>query len=552
MNDPALLKRIRNDYPWYAEKFIKIKGKDGQIVPFKFNETQKWVQAHVNALEAAGRPVRLIVLKSRQPGISTWSQGYVSHKVFTRKGQHAMCILHKKDEAADIYRKAEFAYDNLPDWLKPPKASKSSGRRLILAAPFHGMLYAETAENRGAGRSGTWQHVHISELPLWPDADDTIPGLMNSVPNEPGTSIIIECTAKGMGNRFHKLWQGACSNRAGEWWNEVNIEPGENGLVPIFLPWWLHHEYTLNDSIESVPVLTKAQREFKSKFKLSDRQTIWYWLKMGEIGEDQIKQDFPCTPDEAFLTSGRPFFHRRAMEHYRDQAKANLPLKIGDFAQDENGVARLVENEHGQVRLYRRPNPGEKFIIGADTATGRAGDYSSAHVVTGNEVVATFRGKVDPDEFAQILHWLALAYNRAMVAPESNGIGYSTIVSLIKTQGYTNVYMPMDEANSDGGSSPKYGWVTSGKSRPMMLELLGELTRTKALQMSDHWTAEEMMTFIFADELGKKAEAQPGCNDDTIISLAIALAVERQYPTKTSSNHTRNPRRPVVSSKTGW
>lgn len=542
----AVLRRARNDYRWYAERFLKIKDKDGNVVPFKFNGTQDWVQQHVEAIEAAGRPVRIIVLKIRQPGISTWSQGYVSHKVFTRPGKHGMCILHKKDEAADIFRKAEFMWEHLPPWLRPPKSSKASGRRLILGEPFNGMLFAETAENRSAGRSGTWQFVHISELPLWPDADDTIPGLLNSVPKKPGTAVIIECTAKGMGNRFHRMWKDASQNRSGHWWDKVDITPGPNGFVPIFLPLTLHGEY--EKPVAPGQTFPRQWRRFAKDHGMSLEQLNWYLDKIEEIGEEQTHQDYPLTPDSAFLTSGRPFFRRKALVHYQTQIKE--PERRGNF-EVADGIAKVVEDEDGELWIWEKPKKGARYVIGADVSTGRAEDFSTAHVLEGRRVVASYRGKCDPDEFAVLLWRLARAYNNALLAPEINAVGYAVILKLVKDLGYTNVYSFVDEAVVAGTFSKEYGWKTTTKTRPMMLEKLAELTRTNQLELHCERTIAEMHTFIFADEIGKKAEAQPGCHDDCVMSLAIAVAVSEQRGASTAPQKS-TAFRPLISVAAGY
>src|SRR5262249_59464457 len=86
-----------------------------------------------------------------------------------------------------------------------------------------------TAGTKAVGRSSTIQLFHGSEVAFWPFADTHAAGVMQAVPNEKDTEIILESTANGIGNFFHQTWR--------------NAEAGKNDYIAIFVPWYWSEEY---------------------------------------------------------------------------------------------------------------------------------------------------------------------------------------------------------------------------------------------------------------------------------------------------------------------
>ncbi len=141
------------------------------------------------------------------------------------------------------------------------------------------------------------------------------------------------------------------------------------------------------------------------------------------------------------------------------------------------------------------------------------------------EIVATFRGKLDPDEFAYQLRWMGLTYNVAMIAPEKNGEGRATVLKLQKDLQYPRVFYHNHEDEWGGGLRHVWGWVTSWKSRPTMLSQLASGFRERAIYCPCERTLRDLLTLNRVDGT-RIAEAASGSNDDMVFSLAIVNSSE--------------------------
>ncbi len=504
--------RMKQDFPGYCKRCLRIKTKEGSVEPFSLYYTQLRVYKEIVKLSQAGKPVRIIILKARQQGMSTFSQAWLAHKAFTGKGQNCLTIAQNLDMAGELFGKIEMMYSLLPEWAKPEKDSRTRGKRLALAAPNHSLLYVDTAENRDAGRSGTFQHVHATEIPLWPDAKRTMDGLLQSVPNKPGTSVIVESTAKGMGDYFHQMWSLSCE--------------GETGFTPVFIPWFDHPEYEREPiEGETVPDWVK---EVEDKFKLPRSRTVWYFDKYKDLGLDRdiLGQEYPSDATDAFISSGRRFFNRESLEHYRKivEDESNVPKREGMYYQ-RNGKPHWFDQPDGEIRVWELPKPGAYYVLGADIATGRAFDKSSIQVLRGLRQVCSYSGRAEPDQLADLISWLGRFYNGAMVVPERNGVGLATVLRLVNELQYPHIYTDKRLDTTTGNENVQYGWTTTPSNRPAMLEELAVAVRTGELGLKCSRTLKEMETFVFTDDMGKRAEANPGSNDDMVMALAIAVRV---------------------------
>ena len=173
--------------------------------------------------------------------------------------------------------------------------------------------------------------------------------------------------------------------------------------------------------------LTPEEEELQEKYSLDKEQLLWRRRKIATNGLDLFRQEYPSYPDEAFLTTGRPVFNSeqiiQQLDHTRDISE-RLGLLGEEFAEDRRG----------ELLVYRPIDPGEQYVIGADVAMGvRNGDYSVAQVLDSKKrQVATWRGHVHPDYFADILLALGKLYNFAYIICENNSHGILTCTRLGK------------------------------------------------------------------------------------------------------------------------
>ena len=225
MMDPKLQKvrkRLYDEFPFYANAALKIRTKEGAIAPLKLNPAQQILDEAVQKqLETEGK-VRVIILKARQQGLSTYVGGYLYHKVSQRKACKALIVTHHADSTRALFDMTRRYHQNVPEILQPH--SKYSSRRELSFDVLDSSFVVATAGGDSVGRGETLTHVHASELAFWPKstAQDIWNGLTQAVPNTKGTAIFVESTANGVTGIYFDLWKGAVD--------------GTNGFVPVFIP----------------------------------------------------------------------------------------------------------------------------------------------------------------------------------------------------------------------------------------------------------------------------------------------------------------------------
>lgn len=529
--------RLKNDRAWYIENFLKIRDKRAQIIPFKLNKAQKIVLDIIKRDEEAGKPKRYLVLKARQMGLSTLFEGLIFHDTSTNENKNSLIIAHEEQASSNLFNMSKLYFENIPDVIRPLK-KYANGKVLSFENPesdeaikrenpgLRSKISIATAGSGEVGRSATYHNIHASEVAFFPDAKVTMLGLMQSVPDQPNTMVVLETTANGVGDWFHEQW--------------VQAEKGLNEFTPIFLPWHIQPEYTrpfFTDEerisfIESVDMITQDMNgnpvrtyeyELMQKHDLTYEQLNWrkYTIRNKCQGDDILfMQEYPSTPEEAFISSGRPKFNIRSLRAYQNQQKE--PIKTGYLRENETGEVEFYEDPKGYVSIWVEPSSKYSYSIGADVAEGLAtGDFSAAYV--GNDefdIVARWYGHIDPDLFGEELAKLGKYYNHAYLGVESNNHGLTTIKSIIRKD-YPNIYHMKSFEKISDDYTPKVGWHTNQRSKPLMIDKLAEFIREKYLGIPDPLLISEMFTYIIEDN--GKTNGQAGTHDDTVMACGIML-----------------------------
>lgn len=535
----------------YAKQFIKIEDERGQLVPFDLNEAQLVVYEQVVRISASGRPVKLLILKGRQQGMSTFSQCYLFWRCMTQPGTRALTVGHVLPAVHDLYRKFERAWKGLADHplnaampIQPElEPGGEKGRRMLFADPLRSVYRADSAtEPDGIGRGGTFNVAHLTEIPQWSKPTDTMQAVLACIPDHPESAILIETTAKGASGWFYEQWMEAQRKLA------KGIEPE---FYPVFVPWFKTKRYA-RPRREGEPPLDKRERAFRDKYAITNEQVYWYRDQRERYG-DKVTEEYPSTWEEAFLSSGLPFFRRDAISFYRERRRK--PQRIGQFRVRKTGSKTTAKFEHddwGPTHIFEDPAPEHRYVVGVDFASGRAKDNSSIVVidVDTKKVVCTHQSKLLPDDVLTEALLLARAYNNAHMIPERSGIGQALVDKLVNDWGYNNVYRENDPVAVKFHGGRRYGWATSNRTRQWLLEETAHLVHTNALDIPDGRIVDEMVTFVYDDEEGEHAAGADGCNDDMVMGLALACrgittAPPPSVPTKVNYS-------PAISSVTGY
>ena len=540
-----VLKELMQNNRLYIEKCLKIINKEGQLVPFKLNAGQIIVDNVIKDLEARNKPVRLIILKARQMGISTYTEGYIFKKTVTQTYKSSSIIAHLDEASQNLYNMYKTFYENMPDVVKPMKkimnsdmlqfANPSANEEEVKRNPgLNSKVTIKTAKNSKTGRSQTIHYLHASEVAFWEDAKTLMTGLMQTIPNKGNTAVILESTANGIGGYFYDMWEKAMK--------------GENAFTPIFLPWFIDPEYKIEFETEEERSAFISDVEYTYKtdkgetiyteekelinmvkkdwnIDLTYEQLKWRrWCIANNCNADieHFQQEYPSTPEEAFIASGRPRFNVSKLKKYLKHTEEGI---TGNLHYNSIGQVYFEENKNGYVTIWNKPNSDKFYCIGGDVAEGLIdGDYSVGIVGNGEDmkVDAMFHGHIDPDLFGEELVKLAKYYNDAYIGVENNNHGLTTLKA-IQRKDYYNIYFSKTYDQITDKLTQKIGWSTNAKTKPLMIDKLAEFIREGYIGIKSKLILRELLTYVIDDK--GQTNAQDGCHDDTVMALAIWLQI---------------------------
>ena len=504
-------KKLYEDFEFWAKWSCKIRTKEGEVRPLVLNAVQKrFAQAITDQMRTDGK-VRMIILKARQQGLSTVVSAWQYWWLSQHPAQKGIVVAHKADSTRTLFDMYKRIHENCPEPIRP--STKYSSRRELVFDRLDTSLTVATAGGDGIARGETLQCAHQSEVAFWPPdaAEENFNALDQAIPNTKGTAVFIESTANGMSGIFYNLWQGAVE--------------GTNGYYPFFSAWFETPGYR-----EKAPEnfeLTYEEMDLKEKFNLDNDQIYWRRRKIAASGRELFMQEYPATPDEAFISSGRPVFNPDQVT----EMLRNAPMPIQRLALEgtrETGF-EWRENPRGELLVYKPMDHREFYTIGADVAMGqRNGDYSVAQVLDSRKrQVAVWRGHVHPDFYADVLEQLGFYYNEARIAVENNAHGLLTAVRLGKDLAYPNTYTEVGEGKLIDQDSINIGFRVTAKTKPLIIDRLRGALREHEIEIYDRNTLKEMLSYVVTES--GAMEAEPGCFDDAVMSLALANHVHEGY-----------------------
>ena len=331
-----------------------------------------------------------------------------------------------------------------------------------------------------AGRSEALSLLIVDEAAFIRNFDELWTSLYPTLST--GGRAIVLSTPNGVGGQYHDLW--------------LKAESGENQFNAIKLPWDVH----------------------------PDHDEEWFQQECKNFSRKQIAQELLCD----FAASGDTFLNHADIDYIGSTVKPPIEKWGPDMA----------------VWTWKYPLTEHKYIVSADVARGDAADYSAFHVidVDNSEIVAEYKGKIPPDEFAILLNEVGRRYSGALICPENNTYGYALIMKLCEI-GYKNLYYKSekDKMAAMYGLSDipisKIGFTTTGQSRNQILTKLEQVIRNREITVYSTRLYEELKTFIWK---GNKAQAHKGKNDDLVLSLAIGVWLYETSPVASRQSHDIN------------
>lgn len=428
------------DHPTFARESLRIRCKDGDVVPLILQPAQMKLWRGIQKQRAAGRPVRICYLKAGQVMVSSGTAGEFFHMVPFFPGRHCLAVADSEQHAQLVFNYYKtFQQEYVPfgaafgSSIQLPELINDKGDMLKWANDS--FIQVATGRNPHVGRSHPWQFVQISEFGFMDHGATLMDGTMQRVPNKPDTAVIVESTAFGEGGPFYELCMQAMDPaRAGGW-------------LFLFFGWQEHPEYSTPppDPAAFQRDLSRDEREEMQRYGLSLAQMYWRRNKIltdcrGKV--EVFRQEFPANPREAFQSSGKKYFDLATIERC---CQIETPA-VGEIEVFQIGPQRRPEfrpREDGGLRLYRKPKKNGRYVLGGDAAQGKDPslqkggnpdpDFASLTIVDADtgEQVAKWHGRVTESVLAETAYALGWYYGWAFVVPEVVGHGRAFLQALL-------------------------------------------------------------------------------------------------------------------------
>lgn len=518
----------------FCNQSLMVQNKLGKLVPMELGPAQRKLNDIVQRCREKEKPVRIVVPKARQVWISVAVAAQFFQQTAFFKGQKTMVLAN--DEATSLnlmshYQRFADNYKPWGDYLPLPPLNDSGNTTSSIEWANESWIKCHTTRNLSIGRSYTLRRVHFSEAAYYADLKTTMAAVMAAVPDDKDTMVVVESTANGVGNEFHRL----C----------LSAQAGDSEWELLFFAWWEHPEYTrkLDDPARFQASLNGEEKEMMRQYGLQLEQLHWRrWCIANKLNGDStlFKQEYPGNFEEAFLSSGRPRFshaHLAKMPLIHDAIVGGL--ETDTYAGTER--IRFFPRERGELKLFRKPDEAKTYIIGSDSAEGidtndgkgeADTDFSVAIVrerETGDQA-ATLRARIEPAEFGRYLALLGKYYNNACQVPEINNTGISTVDALLQA-GYAPslIYHRLRAGDDDPKERvDKIGWRTTAVTRPQLISWYDAAIREMSIFIRDPVVAQEARTFVIKPN--GKAEHSQGCHDDCVIADALTVVGIMQMP----------------------
>ena len=357
----------------FVEKYIKIRDKQAEIIPLIPNYAQRKLEAKILRARRRGMPPRIIVLKARQTGFSTYTQAVLFEDVLRRKNVRAKVMADDEDTGMKMLMIFRRFIQNLPRAMRPkPKSDRDT--RIMLPEPWNSSI--DIGSSKGKPIHGdTIQNLHATEVSRWKDPEEHMKGLLQNVPKDPKTLVVMESTAFGAQGYFHdKFWSAYRGDGVYDW---------------MFVPWFEHEEYRvpcppgmeeeIKGSLTSdeewltrqtapQPFVTESGRRAYKLEPITFDQLLWRRFTLsGECSNDKnaMMEQYPANPDEAFISTGSPYFNPEKLRELKEDVEEPLWRgRVDDLdyvAEDAFGQNDVVLNQLDPNRMRNVEDAQQQF-----------------------------------------------------------------------------------------------------------------------------------------------------------------------------------------------
>lgn len=480
----------------YAEKFVKIRNEQDLLIGFTKNPVQNLLeQAKRNAPLARAQGQRYLILKARRMGITTYEQVRSYALCRTRRNTKCLTLAHKREDTETIFEMVKLMHKEDPNPARLEKNRVDALAYKDMGTSFSIGTAGGVAVKRGAGLSRS----HGSEVAFWPGSDSEVDNLVVAINEATRTGeVVFESTANGLSGWFYETWMQATSGSS--IWN------------PIFFPWFADPRNQFNidqkEAHEIIETLTDEEASLVERFDIKLTQLAWRREKRkgNEAWQKRFKQEYPATPEEAFISSVTSYFGLDTIELLMRRCKP--PIR------ESEGLC-----------IWMEPEESQRYIVAADTSEGSDGSDPSPIVVLNwatGEQVYRLNWSVRPNVLGNKCVEIAKHYNGALIAVENNNTGHSALNTIMNQCCYSNVYYPEDAVRDEPKESLTPGWRTTGLTRPILLNDLNDALEKGYMKVNDKLFLSQCR--VFRDNGSGKSEAsrKSGHHGDLVFAYGIA------------------------------
>lgn len=510
-------------------------------------------------------PIRLLILKARQQGFSTLTEGLFAHKVMFTSNVRALVLAHELNASENILGFIRTFYDNWPNnglrddngfpapgnpiRMRPLTISDARDRYVF---DHHSRMLVQTAGGLGKSpRSFRFDVGHLSEFAHYPN-EGTVASLASGLPDH--AWVIKESTANGPGGAFYEEYQNALHFEEAIQAIETNDlkrlshwqEEGQ-GYFRFFNAWFEDPSRRRSFAAEGLrdhllATLSEYEQSLIDAFKLDAEQLNWRRNTIpglrnssGLTREAFFMQEHPATPDEAFQSSGSRVFDAAKMSQMKLRAQRHVNRPISMWRLFANSAPQEVSHFHeANFFVWEPPRPGNLYIAGVDVAQGLAsGDFSVVKVFDRMDgifarEVACFWGKPDATSLGDLAIQICELFNRAFMVPEKTGPGLAT-VSRVQQLRYPNVYhtQSFDLVKIDAQDINQFrlGFNTTPQSKDKIITDYVYAIDNELVELRHLPGIDEMISYERSIPKGSQRprySAPSGRNDDHVIGGALA------------------------------
>jgi len=474
------------DMAYFWAQNLQIIDRNNNLVPLVANNQQLELLYHIGLRLAAGKPVRIRVLKARRLGISTAVTALGISLTRLYPNYRAFACAHDQDGTQTMWDMAKLFLQYMPDHVKLPM-DRSNTKELAWSAPHHSSYRFKTAGGesgrRGVGRSKEITFLHISEKAFIDNWAEIAKGIAACVPDtNPRSMVIEESTANGAQGAWYDGWNDAVKAQANRWAGKDRAPFDLDGWLPLFFSWLDFPDYA-----KDVPVGYEWGDfdEFEvglKKLGATPEQLYFRRIRVAEHFDgdpESFAQEMPATPEEAFRASGRPAIPSSIIT-YHDSLVCE-PVRKVVLSRGPNGEL-VVRDRDGQAfywRIWNEPQEHTDYTVFGDVAENQPCDPNDEHSDQDESAGAVLNrkkfqydaeavGLIDADEWGEQLRMCAEWYNHAYASPEANAVGMAALTAF---KGYERTYQRKAPVESmDGDLKAFWGWKTTTQNRDYLID----------------------------------------------------------------------------------